>query len=373
MKACQAKRVYIRIQVILLTLMFSNISMAERVGDLAEFIGVRSNPLMGYGIVVGLDGSGDQTTQTPFTGQSIQNMLSQLGITVPRGVNMQLKNVAAVVVTTELPPFARPGQSLNLVVSSIGNAKSLRGGTLLMTPLKGIDGEVYAIAQGNVLVVGAGAESGGSSTQINQLAVGRIPSGGVAERAVNLSLGDSEGYLELQLNEASFSNAESAVSSINRAFGTNVAKALNGGVIRLQGPLDSNSLVNFMAKVENVDVQLSKPRSRVVINSRTGSVVLNDSVTLLPAAVAHGNLSIVIDTSFGVSQPAAFGQGDTVVVPDSDISIDQGSGGLNFVEGANLMEVINRLNSLGASAQDLMSILEALKASGSLRADLEII
>ena len=346
---------------------------AERVRELASFAGVRDNQLVGYGLVVGLDGSGDQTTQAPFTSQSLTNMLSQLGVTVPPGTNLQLRNVAAVMVTADLPPFSRPGQRLDIVVSSIANASSLRGGTLLMTPLKGADGDTYAIAQGNMLVGGARAQAGGSSVQINQQASGRIPNGALVEREVPLNLGGNGGVLELQLNDADFGTVQRMVSAINSEFGQSVAYARNGRVIALDGPMDANDRVNFMARVENVQVTPTEAPAKVVLNARTGSVVMNSAVTLRRAAVAHGNLSIMIDTQFGVSQPNPLGQGDTVVVPDADINIEQQEAYLQIVEGADLAEVVNALNALGATPQDLMSILEALRASGSLRAELEII
>ncbi len=346
---------------------------AQRLGELADFAGVRDNMLVGYGLVVGLDGTGDQTMQAPFSGQSLVNMLSQLGITVPPGVNLQLRNIAAVVVTANMPPFSRPGQRVDVVVSSVGNARSLRGGTLLMTPLKGVDGEIYALAQGNLLVGGAGAEAGGSSVMINQQAGGRISGGALVERAVPFQPNDNGGMVELVLKQADFSAAQLAVSAINREFGVPVASALDGRVLRLMGPDDSNELVNFMARVQNVRIDHPEPIAKVVLNSRTGSVVLTSRVILRPAAVAHGNLSIVIDGGFQVSQPAPFGQGQTVVVPDTDISIERQQGTLRMTQGADLAEVVNALNSLGATAQDLMSILEALKASGSLHADLEIL
>ncbi|PRY64605.1 flagellar P-ring protein precursor FlgI [Vreelandella songnenensis] len=346
---------------------------AERIRELANFAGVRDNQLVGYGLVVGLDSTGDQTTQAPFTGQSLTNMLSQLGVTIPPGTNMQLRNVAAVMVTADLPPFSRPGQRLDIVVSSIANARSLRGGTLLMTPLKGADGDTYAIAQGNMLVGGAGAQAGGSSVQINQQASGRIPGGALVEREVPLNLGGNGGLLELQLNEADFGTVQRMVSAINSEFGQSVAYARDGRVIALDGPLDPNARVNFMARVENVQVTPTEAPARVVLNSRTGSVVMNSAVTLRQAAVAHGSLSIMIDSRFGVSQPAPLGQGQTVVVPDADINIEQQEAYLQIVEGAQLNEVVNALNALGATPQDLMSILEALKASGSLRAELEVI
>jgi flagellar P-ring protein precursor FlgI len=242
-----------------------------------------------------------------------------------------------------------------------------------MTPLKGADGDTYAIAQGNMLVGGAGAQAGGSSVQINQQASGRIPNGALVEREVPLNLGGNGGMLELQLNESDFGTVQRMVTAINNEFGQSVAYARNGRVIALDGPADDNARVNFMARIENVQVTPTEAPARVVLNSRTGSVVMNSAVTLRQAAVAHGSLSIMIDTQFGVSQPNAFGQGETVVVPDADIEIDQQEAYLQIVEGAQLNEVVNALNALGATPQDLMSILEALKVSGSLRAELEVI
>ncbi|WP_163559793.1 flagellar basal body P-ring protein FlgI [Halomonas sp. NO4] len=359
--------------VLLLACVVALPAQAERLRELASFAGVRDNVLVGYGLVVGLDGTGDQTMQAPFTGQSLTNMLSQLGITVPEGTNMQLRNVAAVMVTADLPPFSQPGQRLDVNVSSVGNARSLRGGTLLMTPLKGADGDTYAIAQGNLLVAGAGAEAAGSSVQINQQAGGRIAGGAMVEREVPVKLGADNGLLELQLHEADFGTAQRVVSAINLEFGRPVAAARNGRVIALDGPHNANSRVNFMARVEQINVTPTEAPAKVVFNARTGSVVMNSAVTLRRAAVAHGNLSIVIDTQFGVSQPAPLGEGETVVVPDADIEIQQQEAYLRVVEGASLTEVVNALNALGATPQDLMAILEALKAAGSLRAELEII
>lgn len=350
------------------------VQAAERVADLADFAGVRDNVLVGYGLVIGLDGTGDQTMQAPFTGQGLTNMLSQLGITVPPGTNMQLRNIAAVMVTARLPAFARPGQSLDVVVSSVGNARSLRGGTLLMTPLKGVDGETYALAQGNLLVGGAGAEAGGSSVQINQQAGGRIARGAIIERGVPLQLGAADGSLELLLRQPDFATAQRMVSAINREFGRPVAAARDGGLLVLRGPRSDNERVNFLARVENVEVLPGNVRPRVIFNSRTGAVVLNGSVTLQRAAVAHGNLSIVIDNEPQVSQPQPLGGGETVVTERANISVQQQGTALRMIEGsADLVEVVKALNALGATPQDLMSILEALKAAGALRAELEII
>ncbi|WP_244511250.1 flagellar basal body P-ring protein FlgI [Vreelandella arcis] len=346
---------------------------AESVRELASFSGVRDNQLVGYGLVVGLDGSGDQTTQAPFTSQSLTNMLSQLGVTVPSGTNLQLRNVAAVMVTADLPPFSRPGQRLDIVVSSIANASSLRGGTLLMTPLRGADGDTYAIAQGNMLVGGAGAQAGGSSVQINHQAAGAIPNGALVEKEVPLNLGSNGGMLELQLDESDFGTVQRMVAAINNEFDESVAYARNGRVIALDGPTDANARVNFMARVESVQLTPTQAPARVVLNARTGSVVMNSAVTLRQAAVAHGDLSITIDTEYNVSQPNALAEGETVVTPDADINIQQQEAFLRIVEGAQLTEVVNALNALGATPRDLMSILQSLRASGSLRAELEII
>lgn len=348
-------------------------AQAERIREIANFAGVRDNVLVGYGLVVGLDGTGDQTMQAPFTGQSLTNMLSQLGITVPPGTNMQLRNVAAVMVTADLPPFSRPGQRIDVNVSSVGNARSLRGGTLLMTPLKGADGDTYAIAQGNLVVGGAGAAAGGAQVQVNQLAGGRIAGGAMVEREVPLDLGANAGLLELELKQADFGTAQRVVNAINNEFGRPVAAARDGRVIALDGPMNPNSRVNFMAQVENISVTPTEAPAKVVFNARTGSVVMNSAVKLHRAAVAHGNLSIVIDTRFQVSQPAPFGEGETVVVPDTEIEVQEQDAYLRVVEGADLVDVVNALNALGATPSDLMAILEALKAAGSLRADLEVI
>lgn len=358
---------------LLLSLSVAQTAHAERLRDLASFVGVRGNALVGYGLVVGLDGSGDQTTQAPFTTQSLTNLLSQLGITVPPGTNMQLKNVAAVMITAELPPFSRQGQRIDVVVSSVANSRSLRGGTLLLSPLKGADGRIYAMAQGNVLVGGVGAQAGGSSVQINHQAAGRITNGATVEVEVPLVLG-ADGTLDLQLDTFDFDTAQRAVTAINSEFGAPVASALDGRVIRLNSPINSNDQVRFMARVQNVDLALGEGPARVIINSRTGSVVLTSAVTLNRAAVAHGNLSITIDSNPQVSQPNPFGGGDTVVVPNADISVAQEGGALQLLQTtADLADVVSALNALGATPQDLMSILQALQAAGSLRAELEII
>lgn len=348
--------------------------MAERIKDLATIQGVRENQLVGYGLVVGLDGTGDQVRQTPFTQQSLTNMLSQLGITVPQGTNMQVKNVAAAMVTATLPPFAQPGQTVDVVVSSMGNAKSLRGGTLLMTPLKGANGQVYAIAQGNILVGGAGAEAGGSSVQVNQLNGGIISNGAIIERSVPTTF-TRDGIIRLELNHTDFGAAQSVVAALNKHFGPGTARATDGRVVQLQAPLDPAAQAQFLAQVENVDVRLPPARAKVVINARTGTVVMNRTVTIEEAAIAYGNLSIVISRGLDVNQPdTPFGGGQTVVTPTTDIEMRSDQGALQRIStSANLSEVVRALNALGATPQDLLSILQNLKSAGALRADLEII
>ncbi len=347
---------------------------AERVKDLASIQGVRANQLIGYGLVVGLDGSGDQVRQTPFTQQSLTNMLSQLGITVPQGTNMQVKNVAAVIVTAKLPAFAQPGQSMDVVVSSMGNAKSLRGGTLLMTPMKGANGQVYALAQGNLLVGGAGAQAGGSSVQVNQLNGGIIPNGAIIERSVP-TVYARDGLINLELNTTDFGTAQNLVTALNRQFGQQTATALDGRVIQLRGPVDPAAQSAFLSQVENLQVSLPPARAKVVINARTGSVVMNRSVTIDEAAIAYGNLSVVISREAQVSQPdTPFGGGQTVVTENTQIEMRSDTGSLHRVStSANLADVVKALNALGATPQDLLSILQNLKSAGALRADLEII
>jgi len=348
-------------------------AQAERIRDLASVQGVRGNQLIGYGLVVGLGGSGDQTTQTPFTVQSLQSMLTQLGITLPPGTNPQLKNVAAVMVTAGLPSFARPGQQLGVTVSSLGNARSLRGGTLLMTPLKGADGQIYAVAQGNVLVGGAGAAQGGSKVQINHLAAGRVPDGATVERAVASPFLQGE-TISLELNSTDFSTAQAMTDAINTELGEGTAHALDGRVIDVKAPTDPDRRVRFMAQLENLQVASIEPTARVIVNARTGSIAINRTVSLEPAAIAHGNLSVTITSTPVVSQPGPLSGGQTTVTERTDIQLKQDGGVLmKLPSAANLADLVKALNSLGANPADLVAILQALKAAGALRADLEVI
>jgi len=346
---------------------------AVRLKEIGAIQGVRSNQLTGYGLIVGLDGTGDQTTQTPFTAQSLNAMLQQMGITVPAGVPMQVKNVAAVMVTATLPPFAQPGQALDVNVSSLGNAKSLRGGTLIATPLKGADGQIYALAQGNLVISGAGAAAGGAKVQVNQLNAGRIPSGASVERAV-LSPWAQGGTLQYDLQADDFNTAREVANAINKAKGPGTAEAISGRTVNVNLPTGPGERVAFMADLENLNIEKATPAARIVINARTGSVVLNQSVTIGPCAVAHGNLSVTVSSTPVISQPSPMSQGQTVATEKTDIKINQEPGLLiQMPAGTKLTEVVKALNALGANPQDLLAILQAMKAAGALQAELEVI
>lgn len=356
----------------LCSVMFMSDAQAERLKDITSIQGVRSNQLIGYGLVVGLDGTGDQTVQTPFTVQSIISMMQQMGVNLPPGTNLQLKNVASVMVTSSLPAFAQPGQTLDVTVSSMGNAKSLRGGTLLMTPLKGADGQIYAIAQGNLVVGGVGASANGTQTQINHLSVGRISEGATVERALPNPIAQS-GSFNLELKESDFSTAAMVVDAINRRFGQNTAFAEDGRVIKVNAPQNTNR-VAFLASLEAINVSPSATPAKIILNARTGSVVMNKAVTLDSCAVSHGNLSVVINTAPVISQPGAFSDGTTVSTAVSTVDITKEPGKvLKLNSGANLSDVVKALNAIGATPQDLLAILQAMKAAGALRAELEII
>lgn len=355
-------------------LLASGAVQAERIKDIASVAGVRSNQLVGYGLVVGLDGTGDQTTQAPFTTQSLKNMLQQFGITLPAGSNPQLKNVAAVSVHAELPPFAKPGQAIDVTVSSIGNAKSLRGGSLLMTPLKGADGNIYAVAQGNMVVSGFGIEGkDGSRISLNVPSVGRIPNGASVERAVPspFALGDA---LVLNLNTPDFTTAQRMTAAINSALGGNMAQSLDATSVRVSAPTDTTQRVAFMSMLENLTLDPGEAAARVIINSRTGTVVIGQHVRVLPAAVSHGSLTVTITERPTVSQPAPFSQGTTQVVPKTDIEVkEEGRRMFVFDPGVSLDEIVRAVNNVGAAPGDLVAILEALRSAGALRAELIVI
>jgi flagellar P-ring protein FlgI len=347
---------------------------AARIKEVASVQGVRTNQLVGYGLVVGLDGTGDQTTSAPFAIQTLLAMLQQMGVTVPPGTNMQLKNLATVMVTAQLPPFAQPGQTIDVNVSSLANAKSLRGGTLIATPLKGADGQIYALAQGNMVVGGAGASAAGSKVTINHLSAGRIPDGATVERAVATPMAEGDS-IQLDLNASDYATAREVVRAINSRMGSGTADALDGRVVRVRMPPSADARVSFMAEIENLDVKQATPSAKVVINARTGSIVMNQAVTLAACAVAHGNLSVTISTTPSVSQPGPFARaGQTAVTEKADITITQQAGSLvQMGPGAKLADVVKALNSLGATPQDLLAILQAMKSAGALTAELEVI
>jgi len=349
-------------------------AQAERIKDLASIAGIRENQLLGYGLVVGLDGTGDQTTQTPFTVQSLKSMLSQYGITLPDNANPQLKNVAAVVIHAMLPPFAKPGQEIDITVSSLGNAKSLRGGSLLMSPLKGVDGNVYAIAQGNVVVGGFGVSADdGSSITVNVPSTGRIPNGATVERSVPTPFGDGDAIV-LNLHQPDFTTANQMVEAINTAFGINTASALDGSSIRVQAPVDLTQRVAFTSTVENITLTPGDAPARVIINSRTGTVVIGRHVRVTEAAVSHGSLVVTITSNPVVSQPGPFANGTTAIVPSSDIDVVQEKNKMfMFNPGVSLDDIVRAVNKVGAAPGDLVAILEALKQAGALQAELIVI
>ena len=357
---------------VLATLMVADAARAERIKDLASIAGVRNNQLIGYGLVVGLDGSGDQTTQTPFTVQSVINMLSNMGVNLPPGQSLQLKNVAAVVITATLPPFARAGQQIDVTVSSIGNAKSLRGGTLVMAPLKGANGQVYAIAQGNVVVVGAGASGAGSTVTVNHLSVGRIAGGATVEREVPTPVGQGE-FVHYAMNGPDVTPTQNVVEAINGAYPGSAA-AVDGRVVRVRAPVDVSERVAFLGRVGEIEITPAQVAAKVIVNSRTGSVVMNRTVTIENCAVAHGNLTVSVTAENAISQPGALSRGRTAAVTNAQIDITQEGGGLATVKsGASLAEVVKALNAIGANPQDLIAILQAMKTAGALRAELEVI
>jgi flagellar P-ring protein precursor FlgI len=347
---------------------------ADRVKDLASISGVRANQLVGYGLVVGLDGTGDQTSQAPFTIQSIRNMLAKFGVTIPANVNPQLKNVAAVTIHADLPAFAKPGQQIDITVSSMGNAASLRGGSLLMAPLRGIDGEVYAIAQGSLIVSGFGISGkDGSRISINVPSSGRIPNGATVEREV-ASRFATDPYVVLNLHTPDFTTATRLVDGINALLGPSTAQALDAVTVRVAAPIDSSQRIAYVSTLESLEIQPGDASARVIVNSRTGTVVIGAQVRVTPAAVAHGSLSVTITERLDVSQPNALALGQTVVSPRTEIQVDQKEARMFvFNAGVNLDEIVRAVNQVGAAPGDLVAILEALKQAGALRAELIVI
>ncbi len=369
-----AKQFGLQIGTALLLALCGLSAQAERIKDVASIAGVRANQLVGYGLVVGLDGTGDQTSQAPFTVQSMKSMLAQFGIDLPPEVNPQLKNVAAVSMHAELPPFGKPGQTIDVTISSIGNAKSLRGGSLLMASLRGADGRIYAIAQGNLVVGGFGASGNdGSKVTVNIPSVGRIPSGATIERESPTTFG-SQNELVLNLHNADFTTSNRVAEAINVVMGNGIALPIDGASIRVVAPVDPAQRVSFVSVLENLTLEPGAAAAKVVINSRTGTVVIGSHVRVMPAAVSHGNLTVTISERPSVSQAGPLSGGSTVVVPASQVQISQEKNRMFLFEpGISLGEIVRAVNQVGAAPGDLVAILEALKQVGALRAELIVI
>lgn len=391
---------------------FFSDTYAARIKDITNIAGIRENQLVGYGLVVGLDGTGDKVNQTPFTQQSFINMLLQFGIRVPFGVNLQLKNVAAVALSASLPPFAKIGQKLDITVASLGNATSLRGGELLMTSLRGADGQVYAVAQGSVIVSGFGALGGdGSKVIVNVTSSGRIPNGASIEKTVDMPF-VQDGAITLELMQPDFTTAERVVTAINHEFGRKVARALDASAIKVKvdhlrtdpadAPVYRGDVVTYkgestsaeddayysrhrqknlmslyvpiISRIENINLQPAEVRAKVIVNSRTGTIVVDQNVNIAPVAVSHGNLSVVISERPFVSQPNAFSKGKTVVGTASDVNVNQAQNrAFVFAPGASLNDLVSAINSVGAAPGDLIAILDAIKSAGALQAELDVI
>jgi len=365
------KKIYLKLFFILFSAILGSQVYAERIKDLVSIAGVRSNQLLGYGLVVGLDGTGGKTQ---FTQQSLKNMLNRFGITVPSNVNLTSKNIAAVAVHASLPPFVKPGQSIDITVSSLGDAKSLKGGSLLMTPLKGADGQVYAMAQGNLVVGGFGISgSDGSRVSVNIPSVGRIPNGASVERLVPNAFTQGD-YIVLNLNTSDFTTANRISTSINHVIGPGIAKPLDAISIKVSSPKDASQRVAFVSLLENIDVVPADAPARIIVNSRTGTIVIGSHVKVMPAAVTHGSLTVSITEGAEVSQPAPLSDGETVVIATTDIDIKQENNRMFlFNPGVKLNEIVRAVNEVGAAPGDLVAILEALKQAGALRADLIVI
>ncbi|MEM9101745.1 MAG: flagellar basal body P-ring protein FlgI [Pseudomonadota bacterium] len=343
----------------------------QKLRDISKINGVRSNPLVGYGLVVGLDGTGEQTV---YTVQAFRTMLSRFGITLPPGLTPTLKNIAAVAIHAEMPPFVKRGQSIDVTVSSLGDAQSLRGGALLMTPLQGIDGKVYAIAQGNLLVGGFGAEGAdGSKISVNIQTAGRIPNGAIIEREIGYSFGDTD-HLTLNINNPDFTTAKRIADAINNLLGPDVARPLDPASVRVNAPRDVSQRVNFISVLENLEIDSISAQAKIVVNSRTGTIVIGKDVRVSPAAVTHGNLIVTIDENPDVVQPNPLANGQAVVNQATDIDVTQENRRMFLMQpGTSLEEIVSAVNAVGAAPGDLMAILEALKQAGALHGELVVI
>jgi len=372
-------------------LILSSSATADRIKDLIDVAGVRSNQVLGFGLVTGLQQTGDGK-DLPMTAQALKTLLSGMGVSVDGPITdfdlgdqlvslatqnakkeVKVENVAAVMVTAEIPPFAKPGQKIDVSVSAIGVAKSLRGGQLIMTQLRGIDGETYAVAQGPLTLTGVSVDQAGSSVQIGVPTSGRIPNGATVERMVATPFDKAE-HIVLNIREADFSTSTAITEAINVAFGDGTAKALDGVSIAVQAPTESSQRVSFLSMVENLDVSPGEPPARVVINSRTGTAVINRNVKVSAVAVTHGAITVSISATNEVSQPEPFSEGETVEIQNAEIEVAEAANPMVlFQPGVDLREIVDAVNQVGASPSSLIAILEALKSSGSLRAELVVI
>lgn len=346
-------------------------AQSVRIKDIATLEGVRTNQLLGYGLVIGLEGSGD-SQQTKFTAQSVANMLQTYGITIPAGT-MKVKNVAAVMVTATLPPFARPGTTIDIVVSSLGDARSLQGGTLMQTPLRAANDEVYAVAQGPISVGGFGAGGGGSSVSKNHLTVGRIPGGAIVEKETKTDLAPQD-ILNITLNRSDFTTASRVAMAVNDRLGGSYATATDANVVSVKVPAEYHgSVVPLIAEIESAEVQADTV-AKVIVNERTGTVIIGGQARLLPVAVSHGSLTVEIATDVAVSQPTPASAGTTVVAPETNVAVREQSAHLMQIKsGSTIEELVRALNALRVTPRDMIAVLQAIRAAGALQAQLEVI
>lgn len=361
-----------RALLILLALFTAPSLHAERIKDMGQFEGLRANQLTGYGVVVGLAGTGDDSLD--YATQGVKGAVSRFGINLPAGINPALKNAAAVIITAELPPFAKPGQRLDVTVSALGKAKSLRGGTLIMAPLHGADGQIYAMAQGNLVVGGLGVDAAdGSKLSVNIPSVGRIGNGATVERSVDTGFANSES-LTFNLAQQDISNAGLVADAINRQLGADTAQAVDGASIRISAAQGGEARIRLMGIIENIEMKKAQPPARVIINARTGTVVINGAVRVGPAAVSHGKLTVKVDENPVVVQPAPFSRGQTALEPSSDIAVEETRNPAYLWDrGASLSDIVKAINKLNVSPGDLVAILEALSQAGALSAELVVI